>query len=233
MAESDDIFKDFGKYKKEGEKEGKKMDEKEIVIKIKPRMLERAVYWIVILALIVLVIFNPLSKIKFGLSTTVESGETVQAGDAVISDVEKNETKEETPAKEETKEEEQTSQEEQTQTLSGKITMVITSITTEKDDDGNPTKVKEVKFSIDNQKEDFRPNIKIYFYDDSDMDEVKENVRAEATFPTLIAGTSKDYKITKFKSKYVTDYHDGEKVYVKIYNANTKKLVIEKSKEIE
>jgi hypothetical protein len=47
-----------------------------------------------------------------------------------------------------------------------------------------------------------------------------------------MAGSAKDYKITRFDSKYITDYQEGEKVYVKLYDAETDSLIMERSQTI-
>ncbi|MFH2027673.1 MAG: hypothetical protein ABIJ08_00910 [Nanoarchaeota archaeon] len=235
----EELFKDFEKYKKPVQKDQKirKMDEKEIEIhfKIKPLMLERAAYWLAIIVLIILVAFNPIATmVRCDCNET--KSDTVQVGGAEISNVEN--TPEETTTEEVVEEEvpEETTTEEvvkQTVKLSGKLTMIITSMTIERDEDNDPKKITEIKFSIDNQKKDFRPKIKAYWYDSSDMDPVKDLLRAEVTFATLDAGTGKDFKITKFTSSYITDYHDGETLYIKVYDAETNELMIEKSKAIE
>jgi hypothetical protein len=110
--------------------------------------------------------------------------------------------------------------------------MAITTITTAKDEDDNPKTVTELKFSVDNQKEDFRPKFEIYWYNDDDIEDMQKLVRASVTFPTLAAGISKDYKITKFTSKYLSTEDDKGTLYLKMYDADSKKLLAEAEKDI-
>ncbi|HLC96073.1 MAG TPA: hypothetical protein VJH97_02015 [Candidatus Nanoarchaeia archaeon] len=224
---SDELFKDFEKYKK-GEKKPEKTDEKEIVIrfKFKPLMIERLAYWVVIVALLVLLFINPLAGlIKSG--TNVSSAPEITAGDAIVADTVETE---EPGAAAEPPEDTDTPVD---KSLSGKITLVITEIVTEADEAGVPKKVKEVLFSMDNQDEDFRPRFKIFWYDSSDPDEIKDIVRADATFPTLLAGEGRDYKITKFISSYLSmDNAAEEKLYVRVYDAESEEKLQEASKTI-
>ncbi|MFH1642507.1 MAG: hypothetical protein ABIC04_06435 [Nanoarchaeota archaeon] len=236
MAEdSKDLFKEFDKFKKNGQEKTKKMDDKqfEIHLKINKLMIERSIYWIVILVLTALVLFNPISSlIKCG--TTEDS-----TGPAVITDVEEPADIENTPEEETTVEEEPVETPEETPeteeldpSLSGKVKLAIKSVDVEKDDDGLPLKLEEISFSVDNQKKNFRPKVIIFCYASSDPDEIKVIERADITFPTLSAGTSKDYKITKFISRYLNaDKGEEQKVYLKVYDGNT--LVAETSKIIE
>ena len=121
---SDELFKDFEKYKK-GEKKPEKTDEKEIVIrfKFKPLMIERLAYWVVIVALLVLLFINPLAGlIKSG--TNVSSAPEITAGDAIVADTVETE---EPGAAAEPPEDTDTPVD---KSLSGKITLVITKIIT-------------------------------------------------------------------------------------------------------
>jgi len=117
--------------------------------------------------------------------------------------------------------------------LSGVVKFVIADIDFDENDDGDPWRLTEVMFSIDNQKEDFRPRIKGYAYASDDPDEIKEILRIDSTFPLLGAGLSKTYKITKFKSKYLSvDSTNDPKLYLQIYDADSGVLLKEAQKTI-
>ncbi len=243
----EDLFRDFEKFKKGKSKGDTKMSDKEIHIHIKfnKLMFERAIYWIIILALIGVLIFNPLTNlVKCGVNQTTQ-GNNVQVGDAIISDVgdteadttEKSEddTSEEGTTDTDTSEDEDTDDTtDDTTDLSGVVKFVVGTISFDENDDGDPWRLTEVMFSIDNQKEDFRPRIKGYAYASDDPDEIKDIVRIDSTFPSLGAGLSKTYKIAKFKSKYLSpDSSNDPKIYLQLYDADTGALLKEAEKTIK
>ena len=152
----------------EGEKRMDK-DTVEIKIRFNKFWLERAIYIVIILILIVLIFYNPFGKYR------CEKGLSEITSEPVVSESETNETSE--PIIEEEPEEE-ASVEEETGTepdaepeteLSGKITLEIGEITLIE----NNTKVESISLSIDNQKKIFTPLVYIYWYDKATEEAVK------------------------------------------------------------
>jgi len=74
-----------------------------------------------------------------------------------------------------------------TKPLSGKITFTIDKITSEvKGEDW--AKVTKIKYTIDNQKQDFFPKLLVYCYDDNDEEDIKNYIEEEITLSKLKAG---------------------------------------------
>jgi len=239
----DDLFKDFEKFKKTKSKGDEKMGDKEIHIHIKfnKLMFERAIYWIIILVLIGILVFNPLTNlVKCGVNQTVQ-GNNVQVGDATITDAgdtESDTTNTTDDSGDNTTDTDTTDDGEEDATddkdLSGVVKFVIGDISFDENEDEEPWRLTEIMFAIDNQKEDFRPRIKGYAYASDNPDEIKEILRIDSTFPSLGAGLSKTYKIAKFKSKYLsTDSSNDPKLYLQLYDADTGVLLKETQKTIK
>ncbi len=227
MDKADELFKSFEKYRKGDEP--KKMSQGEIVIRLNKSMVERMAYWLVIVGLILVIVFNPLSNL---VSCDCE-GENNIVGAAVIEDMDepdlpdRNEQEADLPDSNEGEAMEDADEPVDSSDLAGDIKMVIGSVKTEEDEDGNPLKVTEIKFSIDNQKEDFRPMVKVFWYNVGD--EMENVIRTSATYPTLSAGSAKDYTLSRFQSKYLSG---AEKVYIKLYDADSENYLIKTSKSI-
>ena len=232
MAEDEDIFKDFEKYrgkKSEEKKESKKDDDsKEITIHIKfnPIWAERIAYWVVIVVLLVMLLMNPLKGCSLSLGN-FSSSETVDIGGAEITDVDDSTGDVDTEVIED---DNTVYTDDEGVTLSGKITALIASVVTEEDNRTGVLKLVEVKFSVDNQKKDFTPKVKLFVYGSDDPDEIKTMPNAEVSYAFFKAGDSKDFIIRDFKRKYLTS--NSAKAYLKIYDSKDNTLMASAEKDV-
>jgi len=232
MANDEDIFKDFEKYrgkKSEEKKENKKSDDqKEITIHLKfnPIWLERLAYWVVIIVLLIILLLNPLKGCSFSLGN-FSSSETTDLGGAEIIDVEDEGADEEEIVEED---DDTVYTDDGGVTLSGKITALIATVSTEEDNNTGSLKLTEIRFSVDNQKKGFTPKVKLFVYGSDDPDELKNMPNAEASYAYFKAGDSKDFIIREFKRKYLTS--SGATAHLKIYDSKDNTLLATAEKDI-
>lgn len=218
MHNTDDLFKDFEKYAKNDPHRMPRVGDKEIVIRLKPQIIERALSWTIILVLIGMVIYNPLTSMMKcnceGDTTNPPTGAAILAGsqEEASVDTETEQAPTETTVEAEPEDPEDTE-------LSGDVLLAIGSIKVEDDDDGNPERITEIEVSIDNQWKDFKPNIKIFFYDIDDDSELgtKKKIRVSYTHPSVLdAGSAKDYTIAKFESAFFSKTDKSEEELIVI-----------------
>jgi len=191
MAE-DDLFGEEEKKKKKKNPH----EDVEIKIRFKPIYIERAIYWIVILALAFFVFRNPFTDlIQCQVETVVSEEGAAEAGGAVITDVdtdaaesdEVNETATVDPVPEPEPAVQNDSQEDTTPVLTGVIDFVIPAggIYTEKKT--NYGKIEKVVFTIKNGKgTTLKPKVVMYGWDSETDIEVKNTIRGEWTYPSGI-----------------------------------------------
>jgi len=233
MAEPEELFKDFHKEERHSKHEtnaekGNKMEgHKEIHIKIKfkPIFIERMVYSIVIIILLILLFLNP-----FGQLLASGSNET----NVVVSDVndtdddsaDSTDTSDDTDTTDDTTDDTTNTSDDTTTVtpdpepvvLSGEVTFAMGVVELNED----KTRVESITVSIDNQWKLFSPILKIYFYDTDSIDSFKTQF-SEVPLPLLIAGKETTKKIQKSELDFSylrSEDEDKETFKVELYDGN-------------
>ena len=204
----------------------------EIKIRLRPRSVERFIFIVIILALLVLYFFFPFRGIDSGSSvsapvktavakeepaaTEEDTAETAEEGTIASEDTDANTTEEE-PAADETA----------APSLSGKIDITITEVLTTKSSPEleHDDKISRLKFKITNGKEDFKPKIRIYWFDDTDEITIKDLVRTEKSY-TISSEAGKTFtdSITVFNMKFLSKTKlDEETFRLVLYDKDTDK----------
>ncbi len=224
MAGGEELF-DFGDRKEEKKKMDK--DTVEIKIRFNKFWFERIMYIIIILALIVLVFYNPFASYK------CEKGLSAITSAPVVVELEENETEPVIEEEQDIEEEIDIEEESEPQSaLSREVVLTIGQIEL----DENKTRVKSITVNIDNQKEIFTPLLYIYWYD-------KESPEVMKLFPNggkinytgaLPIGMVKTWKLDdELNAHYLrTDDEKREFFKIELYDAGDKTLLDTKTKSI-
>lgn len=224
MAEEDE-FEGF-----EGKK-GKKMDKDTVEIKIRFNKfwLERAIYIVIILILLVLVFYNPFGKYR------CEKGLSEITSEPVAAEIEPEATEpeiEEEPVVEEEPEVETEPEPETGQELSGEVVLTIDTIQL----DENNTRVESITVKIDNQKKIFTPLLYIYWYDTDSTDAMKEfpnGGKINFTGPIPVGKTTVKKLDDELKARYLrTDDEKREFFKIELYDRSDKTLLDTKTQSI-
>lgn len=165
----EDLFEKFDDKKEEKKKMDK--DTVEIKIRFNKFWLERAIFIVIILILLVLVFYNPFGKYRCEKSLSEIKSEPIskiEENQTAKTELEKEPEPEE-PVVEEEPEPWSEPEQEPAKELSGKITLEIANIELYE----NNTKVKSILVKIDNQKKIFTPTLYVYWYDEATEEAVK------------------------------------------------------------
>ena len=177
MLEDNGLFKNFDSKPEPKKDEKKKNDKDEIEIRIKISkkwfnrlFLERAIFIVIILILLMLVFYNPFGKYR------CEKGLSDIKSEPVAADTDKSsgdepvvETEPEPAAEKKDEPVVETEPEDTGPILSGQVTIDLQEVLL----DANKTKVESVTVKIDNQKKILTPMVYLYWYDDSTEEAVK------------------------------------------------------------
>jgi len=226
MVGGEDLFDNF-----EGKKEDKKkMDKNTVEIKIRFNKfwLERSIYIVIILVLLVLVFYNPFGAYR------CEKGLSEITSTPVATEPEVEESTE--PAVEEgteIEEEPETEIEPETEKeLSGNVVLTIDKIEL----DENNTRVKSITVKIDNQKSIFTPLLYVYWYDTDSSDAMKaypNGGKINFTGPIPVGKISVKKLDDELQAHYLrTDDEKREFFKIELYDRKDKTLLDTKSKSV-
>lgn len=197
--------------RKNKEKSVKDDDVKEINIRIKlrPRLIERIIFILIILVLIFLVFRSPFCKVGIGDSNeSVELDEPEEVVDVEIT-------------QEDETEEEDVSSEEITVDLvinaslsvrAADIIIVNTSSTS--------YKVDKINFKVINSGDIFRGKIEIFWYDEDDSDVLKDKVRASNPFIVVPAEETMAFSATEFSGAFLNSANEEETFVLELSDVN-------------
>lgn len=199
--------------------------EVKISFKLNRRMIERAIWIVAVLILLLLVFYNPFCKTKCekGVSGASETAENETDNISEEPVIEEETTVEEEPEEEETPLPEPETENE----LSGKITLGIGEIKIYE----NNTKVEFITVSIDNQKKIFTPELYVYWYDETTEEAVKlkpNGGRINITGPIAL-GTVKQIKLDDelVNKRLRVDDPSKETFKVELLDRNDPEVIIE------
>ena len=221
------------------EKEGRKKMEKdtvEIKIRFNKFWLERAIYIILILILIGLLFYNPFGSFACEKKTT-EVTSTPEVSEPVA-EVEEPEIEEEPVVEAEPESEPELEPEDEVK-LSGAVGLTIGDIELT----NGSKRIGSIWVYLDNDMGLFTPLIKVYWYGSSTPETVKNSVKYEYQYPSIIPIGRTNKKIDDeigLKNKRALEgrylnLEEGDKkatFKIEIYNANNKELLATKIKTI-
>ncbi|MFH1316055.1 MAG: hypothetical protein ABII01_00895 [Candidatus Woesearchaeota archaeon] len=228
--EDDENNKDDDKDDEESPKRNKMSEEKHVVIKITPRVLERTIYIIIIIILLAVIVIQNVSSIQFGggnTETTTTLQEETTTTEASGGDGDETTTNSTTSTTTTLSESQIASDDE----LKGKVEISFPT-NPEISDSG---KVTNIEFKISNEGPSFYPQVKIFFYDDSDTAVIKS--KEVAVWPTgtpvqLNNGVTRTYNFNSFTRSYVSNENEEETFVLKLYNRKTGTELDSATKEI-
>lgn len=217
--------------KKEGvkvEKETKNAEDIRVSFSINKRWFERLFYLAIIMVLAYFAFVNPVEWDKPWQKAAAvdevqnESTEVAAGPDTAEKTEETQKTTEET---EEKKEEEETQEaaKETEKSFKYNFDFVILSIDYEKDEDGNPLSMNEMKISMTNRWKDFTARIEVYWYDDKAENIIINKVRLNKELGKISAGKKYTFTLRKgeFDSRYFFPEEKEETVKVVLYEVET------------
>lgn len=217
--------------KKEGvkvEKETKNAEDIRVSFSINKRWFERFFYLAIIMVLAYFAFINPVEwdnpwqKAAAVDEVQNESTEVAAGPDTAEKTEETQKTTEET---EEKKEEEETQEaaKETEKSFKYNFDFVILSIDYEKDEDGNPLSMNEMKISMTNRWKDFTARIEVYWYDDKAENIIINKVRLNKELGKISAGKKYTFTLRKgeFDSRYFYPEEKGETIKVILYEEET------------
>ena len=181
----------------------------EIRIKLRPRSIERFIFVVIIMALLIMYFFYPLNGGSSAQCTIAKVATTpAPAATAKNETAQQNKTQVAAPKNETTQKKEEPKAETTTPTqLSGKIEIKILDVITIKSsaDLEHDDKISKIKFSIVNGKEDFKPKIEVHWFDQSDEDSIKNLVRSSISY-TIQSEAGKTFTdvISTFNTKFLS-----------------------------
>jgi len=220
-------------------KEGKnKMDKNTVEIKIRFNKfwLERVVYFIIILVLIVMVIFNPMERYKCeknpeDITSKVVASKVEEEVPEIEAEEENIEIEPETEIEPESAIEPETENETK---LSGEAGLTIGNIGLNNDS----KRIEYIWVYIDNDKGLFVPLLRVYWYGASTPEAVKENAKYEYEFPSLIPTGKTNKKVDEeidriggrmLAGRYLNLDPDDKKATIRIelYDASNKNNILD------
>lgn len=211
----DELFEDTAGKKKKMDK-----DIVEIKIRFNKFWLERAIYLIIILILVVLIFYNPFGEFvcERGLSEITSAPVVAEAEEEITTEPE---------IEEELEEEEEPELE-----LSGNVVLTIDEIKI----DENNTRVESITVKIDNQKEIFTPLLYVYWYDKNSVEAIKQypnGGKINFTGPIPVGKVSIKRLDDELKAHYLrTDDEKREFFKIELYDRKDKSLLDTKTKSI-
>lgn len=210
-------------------------------LKIRPRLIERLFYFAVIITLAIFVImgtFCDSTSCKITEEETTTETEQETAG-AVTVETEEEET---AAVVEEVEEEEvvevevvevEEEEEEEVVEYSGKVGLTINEVMTEVKNEGTYGKVTGVRFTINNEKEDFMPAVEVYTYEDGDTSSVfATKPREERIYSTLKFPNSNSYELS-IASQQFTDLTEDIICKVIIKDKSTDEEVVTETQKFK
>lgn len=213
---------------------------KAIVIKIMPRTLERAIFVLVVLILILILVGSKgfvFDLPSFGSKNSSDAPKEQQIStekETVVTEQAQEEKKEE--PKEEPKEE---IKKEPELTPAEKITNdeIKKDLSFDFDIKYNKTKAETITFTIVNGNVDITPRVKVFWYDADSTDERKSFERGSATYSIGLRPKqtwTSSLKETNFKSKYFeSTTPTSEIVRLDLYDLKTNKFLLSQTKTIK
>ena len=219
MAGGEELFEDIETKKEEKKKMGK--DAIEIKIRFNKFWLERAIWIVIILVLLVLLFYNPFGKYR------CEKGLGEITSAPIVTEQEEEETTEP-----EVEEEPEPGSETQ---LSGEAGLTIGDIGLNNDS----KRIEYIWVYINNDKGLFTPLLRIYWYGPNTPDIVKDKVKYEHQFLSLISTGKTNKKLDneidrkggrKLTGRYLNLDPDDKKATIKIelYDTNDNTTVLDK-----
>ena len=210
-------------------------------IKINPRLIERLFYIAIIITLAVFLILGTFcsksscktEEIQDTENTTqqTQTTETTTQGqeeESVISDIQEDTTPEAEPPANETSDTTTTTgaSSQQTVSYSGDVEMTINQVMSEvKGDSTKYGKITGVRFTINNEKSDFMPLVKVYAYEDGDTSSVFATTpRAERIYSELKLGKSMTQELDITSQQFI-NLNEYVVCKVVVYNKATGKEV--------
>ena len=207
-------------------------DEKQFVIRITSRFIERIVYILIIIALLAVIILQNTGVILQKTNNTAAEG----SASTTLAEVQGSQSASTTTQATATTLAASTTTSSTTlssgdTSLSGNVVLSFS---------GNPVvseagKVTKIEFTIENKAAvSFIPRIEFYWYDVKTDTAIKDKVRGEWSLLTGInAGQSRTASQTTFTSSYVGKDEKKETFVMKLYNRETGALLTSASKTID
>lgn len=215
-------------------------------IRLNPKLLERLFYIAVIIVLAVLLFLGTFCDTKCEIAdkpteetqqteitTTEETTQEAEEQEAAAETTEEvggepdvNETVEETTEEPEINETVEEEPEPEPVSYSGDVELTINDVMTELKNEGTYGKVTGVRFTINNEKEDFMPKVEVYTYEDGDTSSVFARMpREERVYSTLKLGQENSYELSIASQQFV-DLDDYIICKVRVIDKSSDELLI-------
>jgi len=207
---------------------------KEIKIKFKPILIERILYYVIILVLIALLTISYFGERNCGQDgVVVKEGTTTTTPTTTTNDT--NASTETTTGDGDTSDDAgdgdagdgDTSDDSDTDAnIDADLIFVKSDVIL---DDANSKKVSEIKYKIHNKGSVLRAKVDVVWYDEGDSTAIKTKIRSSA-YTIVPAGQTVSKTITSFRSSYLgtDDNPDSEKVLLKLYDSSNDELLSSK-----
>ncbi|MFC1768644.1 hypothetical protein ACFLZX_02675, partial [Nanoarchaeota archaeon] len=242
MAKSDEAEELFKHFASEPEKKKKKKQKdivetrtvekgvknkeevKEIVFRYKPILIERIIYVTIIIILIMILLFKSFSGCPFSCSDekvvkVVVENDTDESDDEPQNEPQ-DEPDDEPDEPQDEPQDEPDDEPDNSPKGGGPITLTIDDVEFETDDHGNPLKITSIDYIIDNNKEDLKPTLKVYFYDKDSDAELTALVRTSFTFSIPIrVGQKITGTLKTFDSYYFDKSNKAETIKVELVDS--------------
>jgi hypothetical protein len=114
----------------------------------------------------------------------------------------------------------------------GNFDFSILEILYDQNDEGDPSKMNSVQFSMSNRWKSFKPMIRIYWYDSKSQDSLGKTVRAEKVLPEIKKGTTQTITVSEFKSRFFYPEEASETIKIELYDSSNTQLLTSATKTI-
>ncbi len=183
--------------------ENKGGDHMHVSFSINKKMLERGAYITIIIILAGLLYFNPFcNSCAAGEDNALTGAAVAQIeldGTADINESQEEKT-EEKPAEVEKVEVKKEEPEKVEKPFSGNFKLELKDVIFIRNDDGNPSSMKELIITLTNNWKDFTPRVKVFWYDDDANEIIKEQVKLDKVLGVIKDG--KKYTFTLYQDEF-------------------------------
>ncbi|MBR9699128.1 hypothetical protein GOV09_01575 [Candidatus Woesearchaeota archaeon] len=205
-----------------------------ITLTLDKRFLERSVYILIIIALIAVIYIDPVDKNcgENNLTGVVVADTVIEEPEITVNSV-TNPEEEVTEAVEEIVE----ATEETNGTVvpfAGNFDLTILDMVYEKDADNNdrPTRMTSIQFRMDNRWKNFKPDVRVHWYDEDSSDVIENKIRAALSLAIFKKGQSVSLTIDKFDSTFFDPQSAEETIELRLYDRETDEYLTKTSKVI-
>jgi len=198
----------------------------QITISVNKRMIERGVFIALILILGGLVVFDPFRNACFNtdVAATSEITGNVVAPAAMQAAPETQPAPEAQPEAVPEAAETPAAVPEMLQEelpYAGNFIFKIKNVDFERDDEDSPKKIKSITLTLDNKWKEFKPLVKVYWYDVKSSNALKDKIRTEVFMSELAKGTKTEPTLESFDSTFFDPQNPSETIEVRLYDKDT------------